>query len=118
MGELEPQPNPYKRIMPSVEIDLGWAALVLTARTATLYKFESPDPNHDHSHMNHIYCETGEFNEDGSLEHTYIFDSPELFKQLEELKFPLMRLPYPTQDDIELYIDYQMTALENWKDGE
>lgn len=113
----ENEPNPYQRKMPSVEIDLGWAALVLTARTATLYKFESPDPNHDHSHMNHIYCETGEFNEDGSPEHTYIFDSPELFAQLEGLKFPRMILPYPTQDDIDLYVDYQMTALENWKDG-
>jgi hypothetical protein len=115
MGELEPQPNPYKRKMPSVEVDLGWCALTFTYRSATLYKFDSPDENHDHSHLNHIYCETGELEEDGSDEHTYIFDSPELFAQLEELKFPLMVLPYPTQADVDLYVDYQMSALEAWE---
>jgi hypothetical protein len=118
MGEQEPQPNPYNRRMPSIEVDLGWCALVFTYRTATLYKFDSPDENHDHSHMNHIFCETGELNEDGTPEHTYIFDSPELFQQLEELKFPLMQLPYPTDGDIELYVDYQMQALDGLVGGD
>jgi hypothetical protein len=101
--------------MPSIEVDLGWCAMRFTYRSSTLYKFDSPDPNHDHSHLNHIYCETGELDEMGEPEYTYVFDSPELFEQLEKLKFPLMQLPYPTQDDMDLYTNYMMSKLDDWE---
>lgn len=98
----EPEGEPYKKPFPCVEIELGSIAVRLTYRNCTLYTYESTTDAFDYSFMNHAY-----FRPDETDDPIFIFDSPELIEQLDGLKFPNFRLPYPTPRDIETYVDYQ-----------
>lgn len=107
MSEREPQP--FKKKTPVVEVEIGSLALRFTFNNTYLIEFWNKygevDDLHDFSHMNVIR----HTDEEGDLQH--IYDSEELFEQLDELGFTKVRYPYPHDQHIEGYSDYLIADL-------
>ena len=100
--------EPQQRFTPQLEIELGGVALKLTYHNTTLFSFVNPYEEHDHTHLNHIWVV-----QDGQPFCAY--DSPEAFNQLDELGFPHIRMPYPSESEVDNYIEYQMEGLDDEK---
>ncbi len=108
MEEFKPK---YNR-SPVVEIKIGAAALHLTYFNTTLYSYDNFDKDIDHSQVQHIYT-TGAVDSIDIDDNpgTYLFNCPELFDQLDDLKFPHMVAPFPTSDDLDVYVKFQIDEL-------
>lgn len=106
---MESEPQPFKKKTPVVEVEIGSLALRFTFNNTYLIQFWNfygeQDEVHDFSHMNHIKYRDED--EDVQL----IYDSEELFEQLDELGFTKIRYPYPTDQHIEGYSDYLIADL-------
>lgn len=74
--------------------------IVLDWYNSTLYRFEA------YPEMDHIFIKIG-----GTV-CSYIFDSPEEMKILEDLKFPIHRAVEPDERDIEYYMTWQIQNLQ------
>lgn len=101
--------DPFLKKTPVVEVEIGRIALRFTYDNTYLIQFENhyteKDDLHDHSHMNIIKHQ----DQEGDVQN--IYDSEDLFEQLDELKFPKMRYPYPLDKHIEGYSDYLVADL-------
>lgn len=106
MSEQEPQPRAQRS--PAVQVEIGRLALVFTYENTYLIQFDNyyapENEDDDYSHMNIIKHYDG-------VDIQNIYDSEELFRQLDELKFPKMRYPYPTDQHIEDYSGYLVADL-------
>jgi len=89
---------------PSIGMKLGDMAIKLTYENTMLYTFHSP-----YDGLNHIATELPG-REDEAF---YIFESAELIEKLREFKYPEVKYPYPCEEDIELFIDYSLTRLDD-----
>lgn len=105
---MEKEPQPFLKRSPVVEVEIGSMALRFTYENTYLVQFvnhySEREDIHDFQHMNIIKHHDGQDVQN-------IYDSEELFDQLDELKFPKMRYPYPTDQHIEGYSDYLIADL-------
>ena len=101
MHEKEPQ-----RRSPILEVEIGGIALKLTYMNTTLFSFANMYDDQDHSHMNHIWVMEGE-------DTFCAYDSPELFETLDEAGYPHVRMPYPNEAEIEMYVSYQVEGMDD-----
>lgn len=105
---MEKEPRPFLTKSPVVEIDIGRTALRLTYENTYLVQFlnvySKKDEAQDFQHMNIIKHYNGEDIQN-------IYDSEELFEQLDKLKFPKMRYPYPLDQHLEGYSGYLIADL-------
>lgn len=91
------------RKTPEIKIQLGNIALVLTYANTMLYTFPEP-----YSGLNHVMYEVPD-----SQQCLYAFESPDLLEHLQKFRYPEVKLPYPTEEDIDMFINYSMSQLDN-----
>ena len=111
--ENEKQPEPEKqRRTPIMELSIGGVALKLTYANTTLFSFWNHyEDEADYSFMNHIWVD-----EEG--QHFCAYDSPNTFKELETRGYPMVRLPYPDQNEIDQYVDFVMDGFDEEEIGD
>lgn len=102
---------PEGKRTPIVEVDLGRIVFKFgydnTWLVAFKNQYQEDEPDDDYSHMNYIIHR----HEGG--ERIFINDSAELFEQLDELGYPMIRRPYPSEEDFDEYARYQVSQLDD-----
>lgn len=101
--ENEPNLPEIKRTSPSIDVNISSNRTVaLTYNNTTVYSF-----HHPYSHLDHIIIEMGKGNPN-----IVLLDSVETVESLKEFRYPEVILPFPTNEDVEMYVDYQMSKFD------